>query len=277
MIDTATDNRQQVRELTDDAPDRLRERGLPFPIGSRQCPIMRNASICGIYTCAFDHGLNDMRTALETAAKIGNRHAEMFATHSMGFCLTAAGRYAEAESVQPKALQQARALKARRYEAIILVHCAEVAISKGNKAEALSLARLARQISEETGPGFAGPTICGLLALLEDKREDQETALSSGEALLAQESVGHNHFWFRRYAIEYSLLLEQWDEVDRHAGALLLRMADEPLEYASRIAERGRYLAQKGQTKAAKLEEEFIASAPSNKMNIDALSIALRS
>src|SRR6202035_308095 len=135
--------------------------------------------------CAFDHGLDDMRTALETAAKIGNRHAEMFATHSMGFCLTAAGRYAEADSVQPKALDQARALKARRYEAIILAHCAEVAISKGSKMQALSLVRLGHQISEETGPGFAGPVIYGLLALLEEKRDDQRAALAAGESLLA--------------------------------------------------------------------------------------------
>jgi hypothetical protein len=38
---------------------------------------------CRIYTCVFDLGLEDMRNALETAARIGNRHAEMFAAHSM--------------------------------------------------------------------------------------------------------------------------------------------------------------------------------------------------
>ena len=45
-----------------------------------------------------------MRVALEAAVRIGNRHAEMFAANSMGMCLTAAGRYAEAVNVQAKAL-----------------------------------------------------------------------------------------------------------------------------------------------------------------------------
>ena len=176
---------------------------------------------CRIYTCEFDRGLDDMRMALETAVRIGNRHAEMFATQSMGLCLTAAGRYAEAEDFQIKALEQARILKARRYEAVILAHSAEVALSKGQRANALALARTGREISEETGPGFAGPILFGLLSLLEDKREDQKAALTAGEALLEQGSVGHNHFWFRRYAVERALLFEDWNEVDRQADALI--------------------------------------------------------
>ena len=201
---------------------------------------------CRIYTCEFDLGLDDMRMAREAAVRIGNRHAEMFATHSIGMCLTAAGRYAEADHVQAKALAQSRAIKARRYEAVILGHSAEVALSRGLRAEALTLAREGREISEETGPGFVGPILYGLLALVEDKRTDQEAALAAGEALLNQGCVGHNYFWFRRYAIERALLLEDWNEVDRQADALLLRMANEPLAYASYVAERGHHLARRG-------------------------------
>src|SRR5229473_470017 len=86
---------------------------------------------CRIYTCEFDLGSEDMRVALEAAVRIGNRHAEMFATNSIGMCLTAAGRYVEADNVQAKALAQSRAIKARRYEAVILGHSAEVALSRG--------------------------------------------------------------------------------------------------------------------------------------------------
>src|SRR5450759_5510005 len=56
----------------------------------------------------------------------------------------------------------------------------------GRKAEALALAREGREISNEAGPGFTGPILYGLLALLEDRHEDQEIALVAGEALLAQ-------------------------------------------------------------------------------------------
>ena len=39
---------------------------------------------CRIYTCDFDQGLDDMGKGLELALRIGNRHAQMFATQSQG-------------------------------------------------------------------------------------------------------------------------------------------------------------------------------------------------
>jgi hypothetical protein len=161
---------------------------------------------------------------------------------------------------------------------MILGDSAEVALSKGLRAEALALARRGRDISEETGPGFVGAILYGLLALVEDKRKDQEAALAAGEALLGQGSVGHNHFWFRRYAIERALLLEDWNEVTRQADALLLRMAAEPLAYASFVAERGHHLARQGRgdaTDDAKLKLLSGAAAQID-MRIDALGSALR-
>jgi class 3 adenylate cyclase/tetratricopeptide (TPR) repeat protein len=235
---------------------------------------------CRIYTCDFDLGLRDMRLGLETAVRIGNRHTEMFANHSLGFCLTAAGRYADAADLQPKALEQARVLKARRYEAVILAHCAEAAIINGRKAEALTLAREGREISNEAGPGFTGPILFGLLALLEDRQEDQVAALAAGEALLAEGSVGHNHFWFRRYAIERALLFADWEEADRQCDALLFRMAEEPLAYASLVAERGHVLARRGRGEATDSDEDrlsaTLATASAIDMRIDALGLALR-
>ncbi|SFI67339.1 adenylate/guanylate cyclase domain-containing protein [Bradyrhizobium sp. Gha] len=235
---------------------------------------------CRIYTCAFDLALEDMRTAMEVAVRIGNRHAEMFAIHSIGFCLTAAGRYSEADKVQPQALELARTLKARRYEAVILCHCAEVALAKGLRGEALALARRGRDISEETGPGFVGPIVLGLLALLEEQRSDQEAALGAAEGLLERGSVGHNHFWFRRYGIERALLLEDWNEVDRHADALLVRMAEEPLIYASWVAQRGKMLARRGRGEAGETDESalnlVLAAATEIDMRIDALGASLR-
>jgi class 3 adenylate cyclase/tetratricopeptide (TPR) repeat protein len=235
---------------------------------------------CRIYTCEFDRGLDDIRLALQAAVKIGDRHAEMFATQAMGFCLTGAGRYAEADEFVIKGLEQARILKARRYEAGILGQVAEVALSKGQRADALALARTGREISEEVGPGFVGPMLFGLLALLEYSRNDQEAALAAGEALLAQGCVGHNHFWFRRYAIERALLLEDWNEVHHQADALILRMANEPFAYASFVAERAESLAQIGRGQAIDPASEKLKAlsmvATSTDMRVDALGVALR-
>ena len=234
---------------------------------------------CQIYACAIDQGLDDMRKGLDIAGRIGNRHGQMFANQSLGFCLTAAGRYSEAREFATKALEQARALNARRYEAVILGMCAEVALSEGLRGEALSLARAGRDISDATGPGFAGPLILGLLAVAEDTREERMAALAVGEAQLAKGAVGHNHFWFRRCAIESALLLEDWDEAERQADALLLRMADEPLAYSSCLAARAHGLARRGRGDATdtdeKTLEQALTFAAAADLRLDALGIAL--
>jgi tetratricopeptide (TPR) repeat protein len=119
-----------------------------------------------------------------------------------------------------------------------------------------------------------------LAASLCDDRALSETHYLRGNLHFARgrlSSVGHNHFWFRRYAIEHALLVQDWDAADRQAESLLLRTVDEPLDYASRIAERGRFLAERGRSGPGKLEETFTALIPLDAMNIDVLSIALRS
>jgi class 3 adenylate cyclase/tetratricopeptide (TPR) repeat protein len=232
---------------------------------------------CRIYTCAFELALDDMRQALKVAERVGNRYGEMFATQSLAFCLTAAGRYDEADQIQVRALVQARALKARRYEAIILAQRAEVALFHDRHAEARALARESLEASNETGPGFVGPLIYGLIALLEDG-EPQRAALAAGEALLAKGSVGHNHFWFRRYAIERALIAKDWDEAARQADALLFRMAGEPLAYSDHLAHRGRALARlgRGDTNAEEELNQLRTRAAQIDLRIDALSDALR-
>ena len=176
--------------------------------------------LCRVYICAFDAALADARLALESARRTGDSHTEMRALAATGACLTLAGRYDEASEVLSAALERARSLKARRFEAVILSACAELALVEGCPAEALSLVREGLAASEETSPGFAGPALFGLSALTEPTPEAQESALAAGESLLAKGAVSHNHFWFRRYAIEHALRLLDWDAAERHAEAL---------------------------------------------------------
>jgi hypothetical protein len=235
---------------------------------------------CRIYLCAFDAGVNEMRRGLEIARRIGNRHGEMFALQSTGFCLTAGGRYREAADIQPQALEQARALNARRYEAVILGVGAELALAQGDRREALALVREGMAASEETSPGFVGPILYGLLGLIETELSARQTALAAGVALLAKGAVGHNHFWFRRYAIEAALQAEEWDEADAHANALAERTAPEPLPYSGLIVERGRILARMGRRTALDEDAEKLgalrARAAAVGFHIDALATALR-
>ena len=180
--------------------------------------------VCRFYVCDIDGGLEDIRKALETARRIGDRHAEMLAMSTMAFNLTAALHYDAIGDILAMALEEARALKARRYEAYILGNSGELALVEGRREEALSLVRQGLAASDETSPKFVGPYLFGLLALLEQDREAQEAAMAAGKSLLAKGAFGHNHFSFRRYAIEQALLTQQWDAAERHADALLARM-----------------------------------------------------
>jgi tetratricopeptide (TPR) repeat protein len=236
--------------------------------------------LCRVYLCAFDAGLADMRRGLEIARRIGNRHGEMHALLATGGCLTAAGRYKEAADIPAEALEQARALNARRFEAIILGHSAELALGQGARREAVTLVREGLAASEETSPRFVGPTLYGLLGLIETERSAREAALATGEALLAKGAGGHNHFWFRRYAIEAALQSEAWDAADAHADALARRTAAEPLPYSDMIVERGRILARmgRGTTRDEDVRElaALRAKAAAADLRIDALRDALR-
>lgn len=134
--------------------------------------------------------------------------------------------------------------------------------------------------SEETNPGFAGPYLYGLLALIETERSAHEAALAAGEALLAKGAVGHNHFGFRRFAIEAALQSETWGEAEAQAAALARRTAAEPLPYSDLIVERGRILARAGRGTAGDEDAGKLAALRANAaavdFRIDALREALR-
>ena len=125
-----------------------------------------------------------------------------------------------------------------------------------------------------------GPILYGLLGLIETERSAREAALVAGEALLAKGAVGHNHFWFRRYAIEAALQSQAWDEAEAHADALARRTAAEPLPYSDLIIKRGRISARMGRGTARDEDARKLAAlrakAAAADFRIDALRDALR-
>ena len=98
--------------------------------------------------------------------------------------------------------------------------------------------------------------------------------------MLAKGAVGHNHFGFRRFAIEAALLAKAWDEAEAQADALVRRTAAEPLPYSDLIVERGRILARMGRGTARDEDAEKLAAlrakAAAADFRIDALGEALR-
>jgi len=105
---------------------------------------------------------------------------------------------------------------------------------------------------------YLGPVYYGILALIEEDEAARKAALSAGEAILAGDVVAHNHLLFRRDAIETSLLLHDWDEMERHAAALESFVRPEPLPWTDFVIARARAFAAYGRGRRdAPLEREL--------------------
>ena len=88
--------------------------------------------------------------------------------------------------------------------------------------------------------------VLGVLALATDDKAIRQAALAEGEELLAGGAVSHNHFLFRRHAIEACLRGGAWDDAERHAAALEGYASREPSPWTKFVVDRGRALAARG-------------------------------
>ncbi len=66
------------------------------------------------------------------------------------------------------------------------------------------------------------------------------------EQLLHDGSLGHNHFWFYRDAMDAALNDSDWDSVERYAAALENYTSAEPLPWTTFFITKGRALAKFG-------------------------------
>jgi hypothetical protein len=131
-------------------------------------------------------------------------------------------------------------------EAQSLTTLATVAHHSGDAGQALPLARKALALIQSTPMTFIGPRILSVLAACSPDPDERAKALAKAEAILASGSVSHNHFWFRRAAMEQALERQEWDEADRQADALTQYTEPEPLPWSDFYCLRARTLAAVG-------------------------------
>ncbi len=81
------------------------------------------------------------------------------------------------------------------------------------------------------------------MALVTENPERRRGFLEEGEAILRSGAISHNHFWFYRDAIQVSLNIGDWQEVERYAVALEDYTRPEPLPWCDFFVARGRALA----------------------------------
>ena len=200
---------------------------------------------CLYYLNRFEESLQISREAMALARRVGHQRAEIIAGNAvrmLWFMLDTGA----AEANEARILELARQIGARRFEAQVFVARAAHLALAGHRTEALDLTRRGVEAARESGIQFLGPDFLGQLAILTEDAAERRRSLTEGEALLQAGSVGHNHLRFHHHAIEVSLNLGAWDEVERYARALEDYTRPEPLPWAAFWIAWGRALAWNG-------------------------------
>ena len=117
-----------------------------------------------------------------------------------------------------QSLALAKRIGARAWEALGTSYLGVIAYREGAHDEAAGIVAEACRIARETAPKFDAPWVLGILALVAPDGSCRAKAIEEAESILAGDCIGHNHLWFRRYAIEASLNVGAWSEADWHAG-----------------------------------------------------------
>ncbi|MEP7182766.1 MAG: adenylate/guanylate cyclase domain-containing protein [Betaproteobacteria bacterium] len=198
---------------------------------------------CSMYLGEFDAGFAAMEAGLAMARSTGNRHTEMFALESLGMLQNLRAEYRRAEPTLKASLDLAVTLGARRYQEVLLACLAEGWLATGRTAEARAALERGLALARETGMGFCGPMLLGLLACVGETAAERESCRRDAEALLAAGCLSHNHIRYYRYGIEDALLRGEWARALAHADALEAYTRSEPLSYADLLVARARALA----------------------------------
>jgi tetratricopeptide (TPR) repeat protein len=210
-----------------------------------------------VYLNCFQGALATSQAAIDLARRVGHHRAELIAHNAACNVFRTTGEVERAKEHAARALALAQRLGARRFEAVSLNDQAMVLRSEGQRLEAMDLLQRALDLSRETGISFVGPWILGHLAVATEDQVARRDALTEGEEVLRRGSVGHNHLWFRRYAIDACLDSKEWDDAERHAAALEEYTRAEPLHWANFFVAYGRVLAayERGQRRPETVHE----------------------
>ena len=186
--------------------------------------------------------LDTAHASIAAAERVGHLRALAVAHHAAWHCFHDLAQWERAwEHVGP-ALQCARELKSRRFEGEALALRAELQRVAGHRREALDDIEQALAISRETGMAYLGASYLGTLARVTDDAAVFERAIEEGEAVLAAGAVSHNHYLFRRDAIEACIDRGRWDAAAFHAAAFEDYACREPSPFSGFFVARARAL-----------------------------------
>jgi tetratricopeptide (TPR) repeat protein len=198
----------------------------------------------GMHLAEFATSVAVGHEAIELALRASQPRAEVMARQLIAWVEgLVRGRLDEAERQAAAALQLARALGAKRFEAQNHGIVAMIALRRGDRERARQLAADAIAICREHGMGHIGPWVHGVCALVETDREARVRWLEEGERQLALGSVSHNHVQLRELAIDALLEIGDVEGVERNCALIRAYTAHESLPMSAFVMARGLALA----------------------------------
>lgn len=201
------------------------------------------AAIAECYMMRLD-GVRDMaEVARVMARQAHNPRAELIALHGLMVAAMESRRPQDGLPHVDRARAIVAELGAWRFEAENVIFGAEMQAQAGDATLAASMAREALALCREHSMAYMGPATFGMAARLINDPEERRALLGEGDRLLAAPTLGHNHFFFRRYAIDAELAAGRAEEARRHALALARYAEREPTPLTDLVVRRGVLLA----------------------------------
>jgi tetratricopeptide (TPR) repeat protein len=182
-------------------------------------------------------------SAAEAAKRVGHQRAELNARMAAVFAAAMLGAFDRLRQQADEARAIVHRIGARRFLQPSLLYLGKAALAEGRGDEARVLLEEALTISRETGIGFHGPSILGVLARALRVPDERRRALAEGEQVIRRGCVAHNQLCFYPDAIEVALDLGELDQAERYAAALEDFARPEPLPWSDFFVARGRALA----------------------------------
>jgi tetratricopeptide (TPR) repeat protein len=185
------------------------------------------------------------REGLELARRVGDLRGELLVHLTMSTGLIMQTQLDDGRQHARQAMQLAKQLGARRFEAECLGIVAQTMMAE-DPAQALQLVRDALVLGRETGMSYCGPMLLSMVARLTPNGPERASALAEGDELLAAGCVSHSYFEFYGNAIEVGLQERDWRSVLHYAGRLEAYTSAEPLPWTDMLIKRARLLADVG-------------------------------
>ncbi|NQW12077.1 MAG: AAA family ATPase [Alphaproteobacteria bacterium] len=191
----------------------------------------------------YDTGLRLAEEAIALAERVGSDRAAAIAYNATSCVFVDRGQVKEAIEASEAIVRLSDRLGAGRLKSYGLNMCALAALLAGDHDAGRRYVDEALVVAEQSALTFAGGWIFGVQARIATTVEAMRGHLERGEALLSAGALAHNHYFFRREAIDACLAWKLWDEAERHAAAFESYVGGEGGIWVELVVMRARALA----------------------------------